>query len=213
MTRPLPGSLGPEGRSLEPSAITWRIVLDPPSGPTLYITNNNVPIVYEGQTYTPVPFEVGTIDSQSDGSLTSFKVTISNATKELVREIDANLGFIGNEVTVGILTQVDVDAGTAGVSLDYVSDITNVDVNEEAIVFTLGHFNIARLSYPSERFTASFCRYLEFGGVECGYPINIGNFSSCPRTLSACEERGKDEAALGQPVQHPARFGAFPGML
>lgn len=167
-------------------------------------------------TYSPFPVAVGDFTDTKSGDLPQVQVGISNVTRELSTNVDQYLGLTGE--TVRILTVNGAALGDNQARLLFVGKIIACEADEKTILFTLGQPSLTRAAFPARRYLTK-CSVVRFGDADCGYPIpgsptNAigGGFDFCPRTVSACKDRGLDEVARGLVQLHTKRFDGFPGI-
>lgn len=162
--------------------------------------------------YSPAPIVHGPIEEGSDGSLPKFTFTIANAGAIMASTVDGENGFVEQPVRLILISAYELANPDAAIIEQ--GEIESCSITSSEITFAVTAFNLFELQYPAFLYARRRCRYETFGGAECGYNANASGagFSSCPKTLEACEERGDDEEARGLARQHPARFGGFPGV-
>ena len=167
-------------------------------------------------TWKRFPFQVGEWNYSGDGSLPSVTVTASNLTRELGLAIEQYDGLIGSEAELRYVHSSALSSPAAQVPFQ--GRITSCKVTTQAAAIVIGARDIIRIQSPFARFSKHRC-WVQFGGPHCGYVIpaspgeTIGTgFSTCSKSLAACEERGLDELARGFAQKHPERWGGFPGV-
>lgn len=187
-------------------------------GVLLRITNWHEEVVWpllapDTWTWSPFNFAFSPIEQTQDGDLPALDMSIDNVTRMLMRFLHEGDGLEGNRVRLYLVNE-------AGLGLTYPDhefmswelDIASAQANDEAVSFRLEKVNFFSRLAPQDRYTAGRCRW-EYGGIDCGYVLNaVAGFQTCPKTLSACADRGLDHLARGLPVLHPRRFGGFPGI-
>lgn len=129
-------------------------------GDTRRYADTQRPIVFDGQTYTPLPLRVEGMGQSSQQSLPTVKLTVPNITGE-VGEFLETTDILGHDVTLQIL------------HLDLLGDVTNQDSirlqvlavpwNDQAATFQLG-LNLAL----SEQLPRHLISAREFSGVPEG---------------------------------------------
>jgi phage-related protein len=161
--------------------------------------------------YSPAPITHGAVEEGTDGSLPTISVTLGNAGPIIGAAMDAADGFVGLPVRIMLVSSLDIASGTPAVLQE--GEIVSASTKTEAVVFQISAFNLYQLQFPPFIHSRRRCRWI-FGSAECGYNTGIASagFATCNKTQANCEERGDDEVAQGFARQHPARFGAFPGI-
>lgn len=212
-----------KNRLAQPDPLIWLIEVEVPTVPPtrFRITNYNDTVSFGstslgvGLQYSPFPALHGEISQSGKGDLRDFQVSVGNVTLELMSAIDSYAGLIGQSVVLKLVSSVALNDPNAVMRHD--GKISACSVDFEKATFTIGATNLTKANFPKNRYVANHCRW-RYGGSECGYiipasPTNVigGGFSSCGRTLAECDIRGLDEAARAVTVQHPLRFGGFPG--
>lgn len=170
------------------------------------------PIIFEA-----FPVTVGEVRSVQSGDIVAIQVTVGNATREIGELIDEHRGLIDERVSILIIDPSDVANPQAVIRIS--SRISDATLTADAVAFDLRPTRLERAMVPGQRYSAVGCRFA-FGGARCGYVIpsspgdTVGTgFSTCPRTESACTDRGLDEAARSLPNMHPhPRWGGFKGI-
>ena len=168
----------------------------------------NVPeaIVFDGVTYLPFPFAMGEIEIAGDGSMPSFDLAVSNATRELSNYLELGEGFIGRSLTLKIVNRDHLASASDKFQMTFA--ISGATETADAITFRVELPNYFQHSIPAQFFSLDTCPWV-YKGTECG---SRGPDASCLKTLTDCIDKGNDEVALGYPRMHPRRFGAFVGI-
>ena len=203
----------------------WEFVLDDPAPPTSPTWCNLTPYEHDvtwsapprdGYAGGPVTFsafnmEHSAIETSGEGNLPSMEVTLDNTARFLMRTLE-QVDLEGNRATLWLLNAATV-LSLPTAYLEWNFEIVSARVTRKAVGIQLEMPNFFERRVPNDAYNASRCRWLKFGGTECGYVINTSAaFSTCDRSLDACVERGLDEAIRGIPVLHPLRFGGYPGI-
>jgi phage-related protein len=159
-------------------------------------------------TYYRFPIDFDSIKTDVEGSIPIISFMIANGDPALLSTLFTHRGMTGRPVVLRFVLQSELDDVTSHIRFD--GKVRAVRVREDGIAFSVSATNLYGRQKPSRRYQAKRCRVTEFGNAECGYPKNATGaaFSTCPRTLAACEARGDDEVVLGLPRQHPERFNA-----
>ncbi len=173
--------------------VTW-----PPTGPT-------------AQQYYPFAFQFERIDEGGKGELPQIDVVFDNSTRVLMDMAHQCGGFEG--ATVKLVLVHEASLATLSERMEWEFEVLSSSATEKVFTLRLGLHNYFLMKSPHARFIANRCRYLRYGGEECGYVVNeVAAFTSCDRTLAACRARGDDEVARNLPRLHPLRYGGFPGI-
>ena len=186
--------------------------------PTRYRLTNFTQTVRHGQSnlgvplkYSPAPIIHSDIEDTADGSLPTMTFTVGNAGPMIANTVDGADGFVGLPMTIKLVSVLDLDNPEA--AIEQSGEVVSASVTTDGIAFKVSSFNLYQLQFPPFIYSRRRCRWI-YGSPECGMNINAAGigFTSCPRTLTACEERGDDEVARSLPRRHPARFGGWPGI-
>jgi phage-related protein len=163
----------------------------------LRICNNNEDITYAGDVYYAFPFELGEISEDNKGKVPEVKLSVGNAGRTLMKEVEQYDGGMEMSVKLSI-----VHAGSLSEdhsALDMWFSIVSTSYNAEWIIFSLGVANPLRMRFPVHRYIKNYCRFVaEFKREECQYS---GSDISCNGTLEDCKSKGNE-----------LRFGGFPGL-
>ena len=200
--------------------ISVKVPTDPP---TRYRITNYHSQVQRGENsagdpliFYPFPVAVGDFRQTQSGDLPSSTINVANVSLELMTNLHTYNGLVGQDI---VIRWVRADAlEDPNAEYKFVGQITDCVVDAGVASFSFGTRNLQQAPFPRNRWVANHCQW-RFGTNECGYAIVTGGtntigggFTSCPRTLQACEDRGADETARGLTAQHPQRFGGFPGI-
>lgn len=208
MAKTLPASVVLEKNKLS-TTNTWVILLDVtlPDSTMLYITNNNEDVVFNGQTYTAIPFTLDDVKENSKGELPTISLKISNITRSvqaLMEDPDIE-GMVGGTVRLQLVNTLDLTGTTDFSELDLTFTIMSSSSDAYWATFNLGAGSPLNKRFPLDRYIASHCRFTfnnltgkEGLSPECGY---VGVDTSCERTLSACQAKSNSE-----------RFGGYVGL-
>lgn len=203
----------------------WEFVLDkatPPTSPNwCAITPYTQDVTWtaparDGYASAPVTFSAfnmrhSEIETSGEGNLPSMEVSLDNTARFLMPILE-QVDIEGNRATLWLLNAATVvSIPTAYIEWNF--EIVSARANRQAVTLQLEMPNFFERRVPNDTYDATRCRWLKFGGPECGYVINTSAaFSTCNRTLDECVLRGEDEAIRGIPVLHPLRFGGYPGI-
>lgn len=176
------------------------------NGTLLRITNNNADVLFNGENYTPFPFEVSSMDNNSSGKVPSLSLNVSNVTKAVQHYVEASQGLVDSIVKIMVVNSDNLTEDYTELTLNYT--IINTSVSPEWVTFKLGAPNPMMQRYPKDRYLAKYCNWTynspavraagENLGIECGY---TGALTSCDRTQEDCEAHS-----------NVRRFGGYPGL-
>ena len=206
----------------EPWIWCWEIVVDdpvPPATPTwIRVTSNpeivTMPLPGSGASpavFYPFPMTHSPIENSGEGNLPRLDISLDNTGRTLSTYLETG-DIEGNRATLWLLNRKTFGSSVpAYIQWDF--EIAGVTMGRDAVAIRCEMPPFFERRVPTERYNAQRCRWLEFGGPECGYVINsAAAYTTCDRTLEACADRGADEASRKIPVLHPYRFGGFPGI-
>ena len=161
--------------------------------------------------YSPAPIVHSDIEETTDGSLPTITITVGHAGPIVAQTVDAADGFVEQPCRIMLVSSLDLENPDAAIV--QTGEVVAATVASDSIAFRVSAFNLYQLQFPSFIYARRRCRWI-FGSSECGYNTQAvgAAFSTCEKTLDACEERGDDEVTRGLVRRHPARFGGFPGI-
>ncbi len=182
-------------------------------------------VVWQGNTYNPLPIEVSGFEFSGRGQLPRPTVKIANVSGligALVRELDDLLGakFTRKRTLVKFLDAVNFPGGvnpTADPTAALPDDVFFVDrkasENKVVIEFELAaSFDVAGVTLPRRYIVQNVCPW-RYRGAECGYTgtsyfdsadnaVGSAELDVCGKRLSSCKLR------FGQNA--PLPYGGFP---
>jgi phage-related protein len=171
------------------------------------LTFNDVDAV--SRTWQPFPFVIGDKEEDGRGNLSSLTLGVSNTTMEMSRLMQINRGFVGRTVIMALVSK---QSGTPKLAYRESFRVNSQSEDENVCTLILGNEDLFRFPFPAGRFFRNRCRWIYKGSL-CAY---AGTLPLCDKTLrgfNGCESHG---LAAGAPpvgsVQHPGRFGGFPGI-
>ena len=179
------------------------------AAPTARLTSTDHEVTIDARTFYPFPIKHDPIRTDSNGDLPQTSLSFSNATREFIRYLETGAGLIGNPVEI-LLTHEAVLSANEWCSWFF--EVSGANANNSAITLRLEYPEFYRQPIPMDLFTRDRCRWRYKDPSTCGYR---GSLVGCDKSLNGangCVARGADEAANGQVVLHPARFGAFPAL-
>ena len=164
-------------------------------------------------TYEPFAFEVEPLRSESDGTLTGLRVSVSNVTRTVQSALESYDGLVDQPVRIMLVNRRDLASGLPLFELR--GEVLFSAADENTVQIDVGLFNLQSKSFPARRAQRGTCRLL-YGGAACGYDTTrFGSLQSCDKTRdggNGCEVHGDEEVAAGLTRRHPQRFGGFPGI-
>lgn len=174
--------------------------------PVFSLTDAEMPISFAGVTYEPFPMKQSVIVTDTEGSLPSVDVTMSNLRRDLVRYLEAGQGMIRRPV---LITLVDRGLLTPSTNrLDHPFRVAGAEISNEHLLVRLAEPNGFQEYFPREFIDRDRCGKI-FKGKWCLYR---GPETSCPKTYSACTNFGNLAVARGYPRLWPRLFGGFPAV-
>lgn len=219
-----------EIQSLSPSALIELFVLDTTmfEGGSLYyfhsgISQTNQPIVWQGQTYQPIPIEASGFDVTAQGALPQPTLKVANVEGMLSAMVINMDELRGAKVTrkrtfARYLDEVNFKDGNVEANPDqYLQDevwFVDSKPNENRLVVEwklASAFDVDGIQLPYRQIVKNTCPW-KYRSGECGYtggyidkndqPTDDINADTCAKRLSSCK------AHFGNGV---LPFGGFPG--
>lgn len=225
-------SITAEIQSLSPSAMVELFILDSTNldGGSIERfhagTNGlNQAVVWQGNTYQPMPIKAEGFDVTTKGSLPRPKMTVANANGLLSAQVRNFNDFVGCKVTrkrtfLKYLDAVNFPGGvnpTANPDQHLPDDIWYVErkmmENRYTIEFELSSaMDLQGVKLPNRQIIQNSCSW-QYRGSECGWtgttyfdknnnPVDQVSQDACSKTLAGCKARFGTQ---------PIRFGGFPG--
>lgn len=170
------------------------------------VVHSDANFVWNGTTYTATAMSISPNRSNSEGTLESITLTVSNITPSL-RSLIEDGNFDGKTCKI---RRVNALSGALDV-IEYRFQVTSITITWESISFVLAHTNLLNKPYPLNRYLRSICGW-QYKSPECGYK---GALPTCDKTLGGpdgCRVHGQDEFYNSMPVHHPKNYGGFPGV-
>jgi len=226
-----PGTIPPsfavlKNRAILPDPFVWALEITGPNGEELFspdgeqnaavrLTAHSAPFRW-GTTTSGAPKEwwsigmgIQPIRQSGDASLHTIAVTLSNAFGLSQLWLAQNDNFIDHRASLYILNLSTLNDPEA--FFEYPGRITGASASlaQVSLSVTAGGFGFA---IPKNLVTTN-CRFV-YRGDQCGFALDPDGrlLGPCNKTLPACEVRGDLEEAEGATVNHPRRFGGFPGI-
>ena len=220
-------------QSLSPTALIELFVLDMTniSQGLMYFhagTNKvSTNIVWNGQSYIPLPIEAEGFAAGSNGTLPRPKIRVANSNGAFSQLIAEHNDLIGCKIVrkrtfmkyLDAFNFIDGTNATANPSQHYPDDIWYVDqkVSETRYIIEwelASAFDLVGVMLPSRQVNQNSCPWV-YRGAECGY-LGTNYFNSldttasqstdvCGKRLASCEKRFGTTATLP--------YGGFPGSI
>jgi len=159
---------------------------------TVRLVDNGEDIIYQGDIYTAANISLGAAKEDSDGSLSSWAISIVDVTRLLASVLEANDGGVGGTVTLTIVNSRLLAEDYTELTRTFVIQATQQ--SGDTITVTLAGANLLIQRCPRHRYLALHCNWT-FKSVECGYTVPL---TACNRTYAQCVLRSNQ-----------ARFGGF----
>jgi len=162
--------------------------------------------------YYPAGFEVQEIEERSDGSLPDIRVTVGNASIELRQNLEDYQGFVDQPAVLRLVNLALV--GSTADQVAWQGVVGEPEISTEGVAFAVSSINLSSRTFPGRRHVSRTCKHPKFGEGACPYPVDDSGaaYSSCPRSLEACQDRGADMVSLGYADLLPLRFGGELGI-
>lgn len=202
---PLPTVVTQESNKIATKS-AWLVLLDvtlnDSSSTIFYITNNNEDVVFSGQTYSSLPFELDIRKDSLKGEIPSLNLRITNITRILMTYLEETSGAIGSSVLIRVVNSDLLSEDYSDLEMTF--DVIGCSYGEEWIEFSLGAPNPLRSRFPLYRYIADKCRFVgEFNRgtgnrPRCKY---AGLDTTCSGTLTDCESKSNQN-----------NFGGFQGL-
>lgn len=173
-----------------------------PPSQSAFITSNGDPVVFEGNTYVPLPFSFDTLEKKTGGQNPTWTVQIENIngvvlSQMLQYELERKQsGSADNGMSVTVYGVNALDPSQVVMEETFDLERWECPPPGDKVSFVFGGDNPMLIRYPRNRFRRDFCDR-KLGSTYCRY---VGS-GSCSKTLATCR-------ALG----NASNIGCFPGM-
>lgn len=186
----------------------WRIQVDATAVATTWIplVRHSAPVVFGGVTYYPWPMSRAEITEDSEGTLPTCQLTLSNVDRTGSEWAEIGLGFRGRPAQLSIVHAAHLGSADHKISFEFT--VAGIGVTREVVTLDMRTQRWLDAQIPHDRFAEDRCG-LVYKGPVCRY---TGTLPECGRLFSDCVARGDDEEARSLPRLHPLQFGAFPGI-
>jgi lambda family phage minor tail protein L len=164
---------------------------------TLYLASNNETFVWQGNTYTPVEFEIDVTFEQD--KVPSVSLLFRDFLNVIQPRMQAYGGIMGSNVRFMIVNS-SVQDNPPEFDENFRIISAKANASDYTIQFTMGAENPLELRWPPRLQYRDRC-FWQYKGVECGY---TGTNPSCDFTLNGPNGCQAHANAL--------RFGGFPGI-
>lgn len=212
---------------IEVTSPTRGPIVDPNTGAFMVarVTPHRVPVEFgvdafgQPKSYSPLPISFGDFTVAGDGdtfhmtlNVAATVVSLSTGSVSLTDMLAANDYLSQHHITLLLVhaTTLDSSADVVRIRLR----VIDASMDWRGVSFRLSAADESSFDIPQTIMTRDSCRWT-YRGKGCDF---VGDpdgtaLGSCPKSLAGCEARGVYEVANGLAKRHPARFGAFPGLL
>lgn len=168
------------------------------TGETLRYARYASDVTYGGQVYTAWSYEATILSGGRGNTVKTLTLTIRDETRTLRSYAAATQWFRDCILTMDVVNVDHVSLGSVWGAVEY--DILQAKPASEAIAFTLGGQNVAKMRFPANRYWAWQCPYARGFKVDprCAY---AGDQTVCNGTPSRCLD-----------LDNLERFGGFYGL-
>jgi phage-related protein len=163
---------------------------------TAYLVDNTESIEYNGQTFTPVPFD---IDMKAEaGKMPEVTLQIKDFSKAVQGYMEGYGGGIGFKVTIFV-----VNAGNLAQPPEIFEtfEVVGASSANYVVTFQLGMENLVSEQFPRRHQTRDFCQWRFKDPNTCRY---AGSAAACSMTLTG------PQGCIA--LNNTKNFGAFPGV-
>ncbi len=178
--------------------------------------NYDAVVTFNGYTWYPYEVEIGEQRDDQDGRINEVDIHLCNV--GLLAMPYAELGQVFNNYAKLIIVHEDT-LGDATAKMETRVVVDAISGDAEKCILTCSLETPLKAQFPAERFFRTRCRFLpEYGSAtgRCGYDKTLsGALATCDGSLdgaNGCRAHGANESTYGRPVNHPKRFGGFPGI-
>lgn len=158
------------------------------------LVRNTEDIEWQSQRWIAFPFELGEIEEDSQGSLPSVQLRVSNVSRAMQAYIEGGSGGVNSEVTLYVVHSKNLASPLAEVEEFF--SVTNTTATAEWVTFTLGTSYPAGSRRPFWRYMKNHCPF-KYKSIECG---SLSSLPTCPKTLTGCRERNNSVRFGGEPA-------------
>lgn len=163
----LPANLILEKNKLAtPSAWLILLKITVPDGTVLRFVNNTEDIVYQGNTYTAINFNIEPTKSSGTGQIPTVSLSISNVTRIIQAYLESLDGAVDSEVLITVVNSAYLAENYA--ELEMLFSVLATTANAQFVIFTLGAPNPLRKRFPPYQFIGNHCNW-KFLSAECAY--------------------------------------------
>ncbi len=182
----------------------WLARIEPNLTETIYLTTNNETVVFDpgdgSVSWFSFPFAVASFEEDGQGSLSEFKISVSNVTFEIGRTLLDSRGFTGRPVTMYLMLK-SIVGGAITESFRWNMKIQSVAMGEDGVGFTLGRQALNKMLFPAQRAWRTRCGNGYKGATWCTYTGTLPTCDLTLRGLNGCEAH-----------DNQSRYHGFPGI-
>lgn len=180
-----------------------------------------LPVLINGAvlTFAPYPITHSELSTDSEGSVPTLDITMSDALRQAGRYVERGYGYRGRRVRVFGVNVETAEAHGAAISLR--GWVTSVDLTQSAeesavVLRTSLGWSPFDGDLPHQIVQPTRCRHLRYARGRCGMVLTVATpteLRTCPRTWAACVERRAWMVSVNLPANRiPNRIGAFLGV-
>lgn len=170
----------------------------------LRVTSHSTPVEWQTDsdgnplTWTPWSIDVGAIDEDTKGTQQTWRLTLSNANRQIMALVDAYEGLEESSVTAHLVPLLALAEGVGVVTLR--GRILAISATQDALTFELGQVDLRRAKLPARRVSATYCGSA-YKSEQCGYTGALPTCDKGLNTPNGCVAHANEN-----------RFGGFPGV-
>jgi lambda family phage minor tail protein L len=168
----------------------------------LLYTDHDADITFNSETYYAFPIAFDSVSENSDGSIDSIKLSVSNVNRTIQAYLES---YDLRGKTLEIYTVfLDLIADPTSLRKDiFVIDSYATQTDLRIIFNCTSIFDLLKTQIPNQTYSRYYCQYKIFKGTECGY---AGAETSCNRTFARCEALNNKSRFGGQPAIPQRRY-------
>jgi len=163
---------------------------------TIFVANNNEPVVFQNETYVPFPFDLEL--KEEAGALPELTLRAMDFQKVLMNKLNEFGGAAGSILIMRIVNSANLNGSP---EIEETFELLESSANDFQITLKIGVESSLRKIFPRRTQMRDRCAW-RYKSAECGYN---GSLPTCDLTLqgpNGC-------AAHGNTVN----FGGFPGLV
>ncbi len=179
---------------------------------------SNLPILVDGvvKQFRPYPVTHGQIQTDSEGSVPTVDITLSDALRQAGRYVERGFGYKGRRVRIFAVNVETAEAHGPAISLrGWTSSVDITQSAEESAVVLRTSLGWSPFDgdLPHQIVQPTRCRHLRYARGRCGMIVTSSTpseFLTCPRTWYECVQRRLWMQSQNLPYERlPATFGGF----